>query len=94
MQCSSYRKSHIQLYLVPFVIISSLFIITFKELGFSIFLQNIKHLRTGRKDKPKSMFKEDVLDNSRHLGCIGREVEEGLHVGKAIVGIKIVDTYT
>ena len=40
------------------------------------------------------MFKEDVLDNSRHLGCIGREVEEGLHVGKAIVGIKIVDTYT
>ena len=48
----------------------------------------------GRKYKPKSTCEEDVLDNSCHLGCIEREVEEGLHVGKAIVSIKIVDTYT
>ena len=34
-----------------------------------------------------------MLDDGRHLGCIGRDVEEGMHVGKTIVGIKIVDTY-
>ena len=34
-----------------------------------------------------------MVDNGRHLGCIGREIKEGLHVQKAIVGIKIVDTY-
>ena len=69
------------------------FIIAFKEPGFSIFLQNPGHLRTGGKDKPESTFEEDMLDDGRHLGCIGREVEEGLHVRKAIVGIKIIDTY-
>jgi hypothetical protein len=69
------------------------FIIAFKKLGFSVFLQNPGHLRTGRKDKPESTFEKDMFNNGRHLSCIGREVKEGLHVGKAIVGIKIVDTY-
>jgi hypothetical protein len=68
------------------------FIIAFKEPGFSIFLQNPGHLRTGRKDKPESTFEKDMLNNGRHLSCIGREVEEGLHVGKAIVGIQVVYT--
>ena len=70
------------------------FIIAFKEPGFSIFLQDPGYLGTGRKYKSQSAFEKDMLDDGRHLGCIGREVEEGLHVGEAIVGIKVVDTYT
>ena len=70
------------------------FIIAFKEPGFSIFLQNPGHLRTGRKNKPESTFEEDMIDDGHHLGCIGREIKEGLHVGKAVVGIQVVNTYT
>ena len=69
------------------------FIIAFKEPWFPIFLQNPGHLRTGRKDKPKPTFEEDMIDDGHHLGCICREIEEGLHVGKAVVGIQVVDTY-
>jgi hypothetical protein len=34
-----------------------------------------------------------MLDDGHHLGCIGGKVKVGFHVGKAIVGIEIVDTY-
>jgi hypothetical protein len=68
------------------------FIIAFKEPRFSIFLQDPGYLGTGRKDKSQSAFEKDMLDDGQHLGCISREVEEGLHVGEAIVGIKVVDT--
>ena len=61
----------------------------FKVLEFPIFLpsQDIGHLylRTGRKDELESAFEKDIINDGHHLGCIGREVKEGMLVGKTIV---------
>jgi hypothetical protein len=58
----------------------------------AILLEDPGHLGACGEDEAYAALEEDTLDNGDHLGRVGGEVEEGVHVREAVVGEHGVDT--